>query len=90
MKEKFTEMYQAAVERGDFPLFVVCHNTKDFGDKYVVRIHTIKKDQGGQAEISDEHALADSLDGIRKNMPDSCVCLARMPSDDPVIVETWM
>lgn len=90
MKEQFSAIFEAELEQGNSPLFVVRRNTQEFGEKYVVRMQVMKKGPPAALVVRDEYALADSLDGVRKNMPDSCEVLARMPSDDAVVVETWL
>ncbi|EGQ9764586.1 hypothetical protein R7D97_21690 [Vibrio sp. Vb5031] len=86
MKERFKELLDKSYENNGMPIFVITHNTADYGDKYVVRLHETR---GGQIKVSEECAVALSLDGARKNIPDRLIRAARMPSDDEVIVESW-
>lgn len=86
MKNRFKELLVKSYENQNFPSFVVTHNTADYGDKYVVRLHEVSN---GELKVSEECAVALSLDGARKNIPDRLVRAPRMPSDDEVIVESW-
>lgn len=86
MKGRFSELLQEAYSNQEFPSFVVTHNTEDYGDKYVVRLHRVTKEG---VKPSEEHAVAISLDGARKNIPDGLYRAPRMPADAKVIVESW-
>ncbi|QFT40084.1 MULTISPECIES: hypothetical protein [unclassified Vibrio] len=83
----FWQQYQSAIVVGMLPMFVVTHNTLDFGDKYVARLLTIL---AGQTMHTPHIVLADTLEGIREYAPSSCTPLPRDPRDSAVIVETWL
>lgn len=59
----------------------------DYPDKWVMRAFTILR--GGIAAAG-EAVTADSLEAIRALVPEGCVRLARDPTDDPVIYESWV
>lgn len=66
--------------------WVITHDTKDYGDKFVVRRET-----AAVAQLFIERAceVCDTLDEARSKVPAG---LTRMPhslADDPVIVESW-
>lgn len=70
--------------------YVVYYNPRDFPKKYVVR----RFDTGsGEVVPRKKVYLGESYDeavaAIKKVFPDACR-LDRDPSDDPVIVETWI
>lgn len=68
-------------------MFVVYQNPKDYPGKFVVRIH---KAEVTGSEPGDLVAVEESLDKARQKIPPYLACFARHPSDDPVIVETWL
>ncbi len=90
MKDLFTQMYRAEQAKGNIPIFVIYHNTIEFGDKYCLRMQTTQRSAGHAIVPSEQYALADSLEGIRDCIPDDCVFIPRHPEDDIVIVETWI
>ncbi len=91
MKMRFTDLYFKAITANNFPMFVITHNTRDFGDKYCLRLHVVERSTKNQTvTVSEEYALASTLEGIRDIVPNDCVYIPRDPNDDPVIVETWI
>ncbi len=68
-------------------MFVIYFNPKDFPNLFVVRRWTV---DGGRPLPTPDHWIANSLDDARGLVPYGLVPLARDPSDDPVIVESWI
>lgn len=64
-------------------------NTSDFPGKYLIRRQVAKNNR--TIEIDEEvFAFGDSLEDVRKKVPTGKHRLERDPSDDPVILETWL
>ncbi|WKW87087.1 hypothetical protein SEA_NICOLE72_50 [Microbacterium phage Nicole72] len=55
---------------------------------FVVRGH-VASAEGVKADIG-ALGFADTLDEARAYLPAGLVCVGRDPSDDPVIVESWL
>lgn len=68
--------------------YVITHRTKDFGDKYLVRIHRLTA--GSVIPDEKSHAVCDTLEAARATLPSNLMLFPRFPEDDPVIVENWM
>lgn len=68
--------------------YVITHKTKDFGDKYVVRITEVC--QGKLTVRPDTVAVVDTLLEARAAIPPNLTHFPRVRADDPVVVETWM
>ncbi len=66
--------------------YVIYDRPKDFPNNYVVRRYTFFP---GWVEIG-EYLLADSLEEARRFIPQESIPIGRDPTDDPVIVETWI
>lgn len=66
--------------------YVIYERPKDFPNNYVVRRYTFFP---GRVEIG-EYLLADSLEQARSFIPLGFVPIGRDPTDDPVIIETWI
>lgn len=89
-KQKLTEWYEQTKSESALPAFVVTFGTKDFGAKYVVRLH-ISSFKGYIHEMTTHHhVVAGSHQELREFMPDECTVINRSPNDDPVIVEMWL
>ena len=78
-------------------VYVVYFNPTDFPNKWVVRLHTISKEEGVQAteEYYVAHSIEEARDGLAEfaaelDMQIPCARLERSEQDDPVIVETWL
>ena len=77
-------------ERGRDPLVVwtIYDHPKDFPEFFVVRPHRVMAD--GIVEAGEGYACPD-IEVLREHMRQmGLVCLDRHPTDDPVIVETWI
>lgn len=68
-------------------IWTVTHNTKDYGDKWIARLSTLK---GGDSETLRYVMIADTLEKLREGLPPGLTCLPRQDADEPVIVEVWM
>lgn len=55
--------------------------------EFVVRPHAV--DDSGTRPLL-EHHTAQTLEEARAKVPPGLVCLARDPTDEPHIVETWV
>jgi hypothetical protein len=64
-------------------LWTIYDHPKDYPNYFVVRVFL-----GGQP--TDRAFLCNSLEDARKLVPSDKFCIQRDPSDDPVIVETWI
>lgn len=71
--------------------YTIFERVRDVPDaRFVVRRFDIE-DQGGEPKPGPIIGTADTLEGARALVPSTAdVCLARDPSDDLVIVETWL
>jgi len=74
-----------------FYQWVIYHKPKDHPDaEYVVRKWEIVSNNF-EPQLTDEVIKAATLDEARLALPiQRLICFQRDPSDDPVIVETWM
>lgn len=66
-----------------FPIFTVFFNPKDFPGKYVVRLFDGKTP-------TRLLAVKDTLEEARSTIPPMFLRVDRSPTDNPVIVETWL
>jgi hypothetical protein len=69
-------------------MFVVTSNPSDYPGKIVVRRWIIWGPE--PRPIGAPVAVEDSLDAARAKIPPGLDRLTRHPSDDPVIVESWI
>jgi hypothetical protein len=71
--------------------WVVYSNPKDFPGKYVARRWDIIRGQT-EPKPTSEHHVADTLEEIRKMIPDrgGLACIPRYDDDDYAIVEMWI
>lgn len=79
---------------GELLQWVVYDHPKDHPDKWVLRRWRVL---GGSVpegveriQADGEAILGDSLDDVRKHIPEGSLNLGRFPGDDPVIHEVWM
>lgn len=68
--------------------FVIYEKPKDFPDKFVVRRFVIAGPE--PAPDKEPWAVVDTLEAARKKVPWGQYRIERDPSDDPVIVESWI
>lgn len=74
------------------PIYVVTHNTEDYGKKYVVRRHTVRRDE---TLVADKKPLAVETTLMRARIAilnEICGgrCVRANLKDDKVIVEWWI
>lgn len=65
------------------PLIRVYRSPSDYPGKYIARLWDVDRP-------TNVIAIAESLEEIREAKPAEMAILQRHPSDDPVIVETWI
>lgn len=75
------------VEDNGLKVWVITYNPSDFPGKYVVRPQVA--DAEGVSPMA-EYYVEDTLNEVRRHVPDGLCCLQRDPNDDPVIVECWI
>lgn len=69
-------------------LYVIYDHPTDFPEKIVARMHIV---MAGEHRPTTRLKIFDTLDQARIYMTSlGLSCLARDPSDDPKIVETWI
>jgi hypothetical protein len=69
-------------------IWVIYDRPKDYPIYFVLRRWFVGSD--GQQRPEGRALLANTLDEARAYVPYGLCCLARDPSDDPKIVETWI
>ena len=73
-------------KRERLPMWVVTKSPSDFPGKFVARLHYTLP----AAEPTKVVIIGDTIEAVREAIPHGLFAFARYPSDDPVIVETWM
>jgi hypothetical protein len=68
--------------------WVIYDHPRDFPDKYMMRRWEIR--EPGVMQMTDDIALANTLEEIRLSVPPGLFCLERFKDDDPCIVEVWL
>lgn len=68
-------------------LWTVYYKPKDWPHGYIARRHEIRPNESCPTE---DTIKADTLESLRRQLPEGLVCTARHPDDDPVIVEVWL
>jgi hypothetical protein len=68
-------------------IWVIFDHPRDFPDKFVIRI---QEASASGVRHRPEVWLRDSLEEARKVIPPGLVRIERDPSDDSVIVESWI
>ena len=71
----------------EITIYVVYANPSDFPGKYVGRKHWVRPD--GVTVSPEPFAVADTLDEVRKEVPEWLVRMDRQPDDDAAICEVW-
>jgi hypothetical protein len=74
-----------AITRGDLLIWTICKHPKDAPGMFTARPHSVKARRPCDFVL---HHL--TLDGVRELLPPGLTHMRRDPSDDPVIVETWI
>ena len=67
-------------------MWVISERPSDYPTKFVAR----KFEVTSVPKPTSETKIADTLEGVRQMLPPGLFCLARDPSDEPQIVETWL
>lgn len=68
-------------------LWTVYYKPEDHPIGYIARRFEV---QPHDAKTTTDVVYGDTLEELRRNLPQGLVCLARHPDDDPVIVEVWL
>ncbi len=68
-------------------MYVIYDHPKDFPDKFIARRW---EDNGGEPVPCNVVKVGETIEEVRAALPAGLACFTRYPSDDPVIVETWM
>lgn len=71
---------------GVLEMWVISERPSDFPTKFVARKWEVAK----TPELTADILVADSLEEVRGMIPQGLYRLARDPSDEPQIVETWL
>jgi hypothetical protein len=69
-------------------VWTITFDPRDFPGKYVVCGHDITP--GGPRPHSEPLFVGDALDDARRAIPEGLAHHPRSPTDDPVIVESWL
>lgn len=75
-------------ESDELPIYVIYENPSDYPGKFVVRRQLAMRGRIWVDLVP--LAVVGTVEEARGHIPEGCVCLSRDPSDDPVIVETWL
>lgn len=68
------------------PMWTITANPSDCPGRYVARLHLTLP----APVVTNQAMVADTLHELRAMLPPGLICFQRDPSDDPVIVETWL
>lgn len=83
----FLELHRIR-DGGGLPMFTITDHPRDYPEHFVARLHVIA---GTASGVQGFAILETDLNALRKTMRDlGLVRLERAPSDDSVIVETWI
>lgn len=84
-REEACRFQSEAREAGDLLVWTVCKHPSDAPGMFTARPHSVR------ARAPCDFVLRHSaLDGVRELLPPGLAHMRRDPSDDPVIVETWI
>lgn len=73
--------------RNALALWTVYENPTDYPGWFVARLSYV---EGGAHRQTDNVFIDRNLESLRKRLPRGLTKLARVPYDDPVIVEVWL
>jgi hypothetical protein len=68
-------------------MFTIYRHPSDYPDKFVVRRFLVTDKPNPDKTPC---AVCNNLNDARAAIPFGMVCVDRQPSDDPVIIETWL
>jgi hypothetical protein len=74
-------------------LWVIYENPSDYPGKFVARwwqLAVLPSEPGAVYVPTSEKHVEDTLDAVRARIGSGFAYFARMPGDDPVIVEVWI
>lgn len=71
----------------NMPLITIYQETSDFPGQFVARLFNIEP---GKAITTRYIMLADDLDSLRQKVPAHMTRFLPSPSDDPVVLESWI
>jgi hypothetical protein len=69
-------------------IWTIYERPRDYPDQCVARRFEVRRD--GSSGPTNDMFVADTVDELRLLLPHGLFCLTRKPTDDPVIVETWV
>lgn len=69
-------------------IYVITEKPRDFPNDFVVRRQSVGP--GGVVRWDTEAKTAPTLEEARKHVPPGLIRFDRAPTDDPVIVESWL
>jgi len=69
-------------------MFVITDHPSDYPSNFVVREHVIAAGVG--IGVAPPYVVCNSLEDARAAIPRGLIRIPRAPSDDAVIVETWI
>lgn len=83
--ERALELQAQSRQRGDLLTWAIYRSPSDFPGRMVARPHSARHNSPLLCHIE-----ADDIETLRGMLPPGLFRLDRAPSDDPVIVETWI
>lgn len=87
LRDSFARLHHDIVRRGALPMWVVTRSPTDAPGLYVARLNVAGAHGAGPTIFA---ASAPSLKQLRAVIPPGLFLFARITTDDPVIVETWL
>jgi hypothetical protein len=81
------ELHNLAIAENALLIWAVTYDPADHPDKFVARPHLVAAAREGAFLV---HLVADTLEGVRAQLPPGLIPFARAPTDDPVIIESWL
>lgn len=80
------EAHTLSWKRGHLPVWVVYDHPNDYPEGFVARMHVVIPSEGPTMMKVE----ADTLKGVREQLPPGLTRIPRDPNDDPKIVECWI
>lgn len=82
------QLHYTLQQKGQLPIWTICRpTTTDYAGSWSCRLHISCP---GELKVTSVVIVRDTLEAVRSSLPAGLACLARHPSDDPVIEETWL
>lgn len=85
-REQAATLQSTSIQENDLLVWVVTENPSDYPGKFIARPASTRN--GGK--FCHLHLEADTLEDLRDGLPCGLTPLARDPSDNPVVVESWI